>query len=99
MLVIVTFDENGGWWDHVAPPKGDRWGPGTRIPALVVSPYAKRGHVEHTIYDTGSIARFLTRRFKLEKLPGLKMREDAMVAAGGTGGGGFIERGGFLGGG
>ncbi|MFS6666072.1 alkaline phosphatase family protein, partial [Staphylococcus aureus] len=29
-MVIITVDENGGWWDHVAPPKGDRWGPGTR---------------------------------------------------------------------
>lgn len=37
MVVIITVDENGGWWDHVAPPKGDRWGPGTRIPALMVS--------------------------------------------------------------
>ncbi len=83
MLVIITFDENGGWWDHVAPPKGDRWGPGVRIPAVIVSPYARRGHVEHTIYDTGSIARFLTRRFDLEKLPGLTRREDAMRAAGG----------------
>ena len=33
MVVIVTYDENGGYWDHVAPPKGDRWGPGNRIPA------------------------------------------------------------------
>ncbi|WP_369925770.1 acid phosphatase [Xanthomonas sp. NCPPB 2632] len=91
MLVVITFDENGGWWDHVAPPKGDRWGPGTRIPALVVSPYAKKGHVEHTIYDTGSIARFLTRRFGLEKLPGLKLREDAMIATGGTAPGDLTE--------
>src|SRR3546814_2873253 len=53
MLVVVTFDENGGWWDHVAPPKGDRWGPGTRIPALVISPHARHGEVDHTIYDTG----------------------------------------------
>lgn len=83
MLVIITFDENGGWWDHVAPPKGDRWGPGTRIPAVIVSPHARRGHVDHTIYDTGSIARFITRRFGLEKLPGLAEREQAMVAAGG----------------
>lgn len=83
MVVVITFDENGGWWDHVAPPKGDRWGPGTRIPAIVISPFARRGHVDHTIYDTGSIARFITRRFGLEKLPGLKMREDAMIAAGG----------------
>jgi len=83
MLVIVTFDENGGWWDHVAPPKGDRWGPGTRIPAIIISPYARRGEVDHTIYDTGSIARFLTRRFGLKKLPGLVEREHAMIAAGG----------------
>jgi acid phosphatase len=78
MLVIVTFDENGGWWDHVAPPKGDRWGPGSRIPAIVISPHVRRGHVEHTVYDTGSIARLITRRFDLEKLPGLEMREREM---------------------
>ena len=82
-LVIVTVDENGGWWDHVAPPKGDRWGPGSRIPTIIVSPFARKGYVDHTIYDTGSIARFLTRRFGLEKLPGLAFREEAMLAAGG----------------
>jgi acid phosphatase len=82
-LVVITVDENGGWWDHVAPPKGDRWGPGTRIPALVVSPHAKKGFVDHSIYDTGSILRFITRRFGLRKLPGLQLREDAMIAAGG----------------
>ncbi|MES2253947.1 MAG: acid phosphatase [Pseudomonadota bacterium] len=79
MLIVVTFDENGGWWDHVAPPKADRWGPGTRIPAILISPHVKAGHVEHTVYDTGSIMRFLTRRFALEKLPGLEMRERAMM--------------------
>ena len=83
MLVVVTFDENGGWWDHVAPPKGDRWGPGTRIPALLVSPFARKGHVDHTFYDTGSIARFLIRRFGLETLPGLTERDHATRAAGG----------------
>jgi acid phosphatase len=83
MLIVITFDENGGWWDHVAPPKGDRWGPGTRIPALIVSPHARHGEVDHTIYDTGSIARFITRRWGLEKLPGLVERERAMIAAGG----------------
>ncbi|HEY9133196.1 MAG TPA: acid phosphatase [Dyella sp.] len=91
MAVIVTFDENGGWWDHVAPPKGDRWGPGSRVPTLVISPFAKRGHVEHTMYDTGSIARFITRRFGLEKLPGLLEREQAMLAAGGVAPGDLTE--------
>ncbi|MDE1917098.1 MAG: acid phosphatase [Sphingomonadales bacterium] len=84
MMVVITFDENGGWWDHVAPPKGDRWGPGTRVPAVIVSPHAKKGTVDHTIYDTGSILRFITRRWGLEKLPGLKEREDAMMAANGV---------------
>ncbi len=42
-------------WDHVAPPLKDRWGPGTRVPTIIVSPYAKRGFVDHTEYDTTSI--------------------------------------------
>ena len=83
MLVVITVDENGGWWDHVAPPKGDRWGPGTRVPTLIISPFARKGFVDHTIYDTGSILRFITRRFGLRKLPGLLAREQAMRAAGG----------------
>ncbi|TFY86900.1 acid phosphatase [Pseudomonas kairouanensis] len=82
MVVVVTVDENGGWWDHVAPPKGDRWGPGTRIPALVVSPFARKGTMDHTVYDTASILRLITRVFQLETLDGLKQRDDAMIARG-----------------
>ncbi len=82
MLVIVTYDENGGFWDHVAPPKADRFGPGTRVPALIVSPFAKRHFVDHTLYDTTSILRFITRRFALQKLKGLAARDTAMQQAG-----------------
>lgn len=71
-VVIITYDENGGFWDHVAPPKGDRWGPGTRIPALIISPLAKRHFVDHTSYDTTSIIKFITLRFGLEPLPGVR---------------------------
>ena len=84
MVVVLTVDENGGWWDHVAPPKGDRWGPGTRIPALVVSPFARKGTVDHTVYDTASILRLITRVHQLEVLDGLKQRDDAMKARGQT---------------
>ena len=70
--IIVTYDENGGFWDHAPPPKGDRWGPGTRIPAIIISPYAKQGYVDHTQYDTTSIIKFITRRFALESLPGVR---------------------------
>ncbi|MGE5148282.1 MAG: acid phosphatase [Candidatus Eiseniibacteriota bacterium] len=80
MLVIITYDENGGFWDHVAPPKGDRWGPGTRIPAMIVSPFAKKGFVDHTQYDTTSIIRFISRRFGLPALPGVAARDAALKA-------------------
>jgi acid phosphatase len=70
--IIVTYDENGGFWDHVAPPQGDRWGPGTRIPTIIVSPYAKKGFVDHTQYDTSSILKFITKRFDLKPIAGVR---------------------------
>jgi len=79
--IIVTYDENGGFWDHVPPPHGDRWGPGTRIPAIVISPFAKRGYVDHTSYDTTSILKLITRRFDLEPLPGARAGAGDLTAA------------------
>jgi phospholipase C len=79
--IIVTYDENGGFWDHVPPPAGDRWGPGTRIPTLIISPYARRGFVDHTRYDTTSIIQFITRRFGLESLPGVRTQMGDLTAA------------------
>jgi phospholipase C len=67
-VIIVTYDENGGFWDHVAPPEGDRWGPGTRVPAIIISPFAKPGFVDHTIYDTTSILALIEHRFGLRPL-------------------------------
>jgi len=82
MLVVITYDEFGGQWDHVAPPKGDMFGPGTRIPAIVISPYAKRGYVDHTQYDTTSILRFITHRWQLPELAGLRTRDRALMRHG-----------------
>ncbi|MBK6854164.1 MAG: acid phosphatase [Burkholderiales bacterium] len=76
MLIVLTYDENGGYWDHVAPPTGpgwgDRFGPGTRIPALLIGPHVKRGHIDHTSYDTTSILKFITQRWNLAPLPGVR---------------------------
>ena len=83
MLIVVTYDENGGFWDHVAPPKGDRWGPGKRLPTILISPYAKKGFVDHSQYDTASILRFITHRYALPVLPGITARDKALVANGG----------------
>ena len=67
-LVIITYDENGGAWDHVAPPVVDRWGPGARVPAVIVSPFARRGFVDHTMYDTTSILATIEARWRLAPL-------------------------------
>ena len=85
MLVIVTYDENGGYWDHVPPPTGpgwgDRWGPGSRLPALIIGPSVKRGHVDSTSYDTTSILKLITRRSGLEPLPGVRANAGDLSAA------------------
>jgi acid phosphatase len=85
MVVIVTYDENGGFWDHVPPPTGpgwgDRWGPGLRIPAIIVSPFAKKGHIEKTSYDTTSILKFVTKRFDLAPLPGVRANAGDLTQA------------------
>ncbi len=75
-LVIVTYDEFGGQWDHVAPPgqggtagPHDQWGPGTRVPTLVVSPDLKSDFVvDHTQYDTTSILATIEQRWNLPPL-------------------------------
>ncbi|HEU4556139.1 MAG TPA: alkaline phosphatase family protein [Chitinophaga sp.] len=67
-VIILTYDENGGFWDHVAPPVIDKWGPGTRIPAIIISPFAKKGYVDHTQYETVSILSFIEKRWGLKPL-------------------------------
>jgi acid phosphatase len=71
-----------GFWDYVAPPRGDRWGPGMRVPALIISSFAKKGFVDHTLYDTTSILRFITKRFALPTLPGLRACDTALAVYG-----------------
>jgi phospholipase C len=82
-MVVVTYDEFGGQWDHVSPPgqggapgAHDKWGPGTRIPALIISPDT-RGEfaVDHTQYDTTSIMATIERRYGL---PAIGTRDAAV---------------------
>ncbi|BCJ85565.1 phospholipase C [Effusibacillus dendaii] len=71
--IIVTYDESGGYWDHVAPPQvtpgpDGLQGNGPRIPALVISPYAKENYVSHVPYDTTSILKFIEWNYHLPTL-------------------------------
>jgi len=67
-VIIVTYDEHGGFWDHVPPPVIDKWGPGTRVPTIIISPFARNGHVDHTRYETTSILAFIEKRWGLAPL-------------------------------
>jgi phospholipase C len=67
-LIVVTYDEFGGQADHVAPPVVDKWGPGTRIPALLVSKKFQESGVDHTQYDTTSILATIEKAFHLAPL-------------------------------
>jgi acid phosphatase len=84
MVIVITYDEYGGQWDHVGPPKGDLLGPGSRIPAIIISPFAKKGTVDHTQYDSASTIRLIEKRFGLDPLPGVAQRDTALTAV--TGG-------------
>ncbi len=73
-LILVTYDEFGGQWDHVSPPglgtkarsgQADLFGPGTRVPALLIGKGLTRSSVDHTVYDTTSIMRTIEQRFGL----------------------------------
>lgn len=80
-VIILTYDENGGFWDHVAPPKIDKWGPGSRIPAIIISPFAKKGYVDHTNYETVSILAFIEKRWGLKPLNSRDQHADPLSHA------------------
>jgi phospholipase C len=88
-LIIITYDEFGGQWDHVPPPpykrhgraaqRADQWGPGTRIPTLLISKQFEESGVAHEDYDTTSILKLIERRFDLQPLVTRKSRNLAVA--------------------
>jgi len=73
--IIITWDDWGGWYDHVAPKvinDGVSWGSGYvygfRVPLVVVSPYAKAAYISHNTHDFGSILKFIEATFNLPSL-------------------------------
>ena len=82
--IIVTWDDWGGWYDHVPPPQviadGTSWGSGYvygfRVPLIVISPYAKAAHISHVNHDFGSILHFVEENFGLSSLGYADARAD-----------------------
>jgi phospholipase C len=68
-VIIITYDEHGGRWDHVAPPvMEDGWGLGTRVPCIVVSRYTTGSWIDSNQYETDSILKLIERRWSLAPL-------------------------------
>jgi len=80
-VIIITYDEHGGRWDHVSPPVIDQWGPGVRIPMIIISPFAKTHAVDHTRYETVSILRFIEQRWGLQALDTRDAQADPLSGA------------------
>jgi phospholipase C len=68
--LILSYDENGGFYDHVPPPRVDELGLGFRVPAILVSPFAKSGHVSRSVYEHCSTLALIERTFGLRPLTG-----------------------------
>ncbi len=66
--IFLSWDDYGGWYDHVPPPQVDGYGYGMRVPCLIISPYARQGFVDHTLADHTSILSFIEARFGLKPL-------------------------------
>jgi phospholipase C len=65
---FITYDDWGGWYDHVPPPQVDERGLGFRVPALLVSPYARMGHIDHTQLEHTSILKFIEENWNIPPL-------------------------------
>ncbi len=63
--VFITWDDFGGFYDHVAPPHFDEMGLGPRVPMLIVSPWTKQGYVDKTVYEFSSVLKFMETMFDL----------------------------------
>ena len=78
---IWTYDDWGGWYDHVKPPRVDKLGYGFRVPALLVSPYARRGHIDHTTLDFTSVLKFIEDNWNLKPLASRDANANSIAGA------------------
>lgn len=74
--LFLTYDEGGGYFDHVAPPQVDAYGLGMRVPMTVVSPWVRRGYVSGQLYEHASLLKFIERRFGLPTLASVNHQFD-----------------------
>ena len=79
-VIFVTWDDYGGFYDHVEPPQLDAFGLGPRVPALVISPYARPDYIDRNVYEFSSILKFIELRWHLTHLTARDDRARPMLA-------------------
>ncbi len=79
---ILTYDESGGYFEHVPPPQLDAYGLGIRVPTWVISPFAKKSHLEPALYEHTSILKFLQAVFGLPTLASINHQFDLSTPGG-----------------
>jgi phospholipase C len=80
-VLVLTWDDYGGFYDHVPPPRLDHYGYGPRVPTIVISPYVRRGHIDHTQYDFTSVLRMIEDQFGLPPLASRDRHANSLLRA------------------
>ena len=79
--IFLTWDDYGGFYDHVAPPQVDGFGFGIRVPTIVISPYAKEGHISSELGEFSSVLRFIEDNWGLNRLTRRDREATPMLSA------------------
>jgi phospholipase C len=80
-VIFISWDDFGGFYDHVAPPQLDRLGLGPRVPLLIVSPFSKTGYIEHQQLEFSSVVKFIEEIFVLPFLTQRDTNSNEMLDA------------------
>jgi phospholipase C len=74
--IVITWDDYGGFYDHVPPPRVDMYGEGFRVPTIVISPWAKHSYVDQTPYEFASLLKMVEDNWNLPRLPNPNDRDE-----------------------
>src|SRR5262249_22746610 len=77
--IVLTWDDFGGFYDHVPPPGVDQLGLGPRVPLIVISPYVKEGLVSHTVYEFASVLQFIEHLYRVKALTGRDVEANSLL--------------------
>jgi len=78
-VIVLVWDDFGGFYDHVPPPNVDSYGLGPRVPMIVLSPYVKEGTVSHTTYEFASVLQFIETRYRLKALTARDVKANSLL--------------------